>query len=103
MNAIWQALAAAAVSLVSGVVNAAVPALVSWFQQHVMPHAAKYQGLQGTQLRTEARTWVMGLLTEVGNALVAKGLVPTWLQGLLPTLEQLVGQAIEKALDSAGL
>ncbi len=103
MNPILAALAAAASSLLSGILNATVPALLSWFQQHVLPHAAKYQGMQKDQLRAEARTWVMGLLTEVGQALVKANLVPAWLQPLLPTLEGLLDQAIQSALDKAGL
>lgn len=103
MNPIFQALLAAASSLLNGVLGAAVPALVGWFQKHVLPQSGKYQAMPADVLRAETRAWVTGLLADVGNALIKKGVVPVWLQPMLPALQTMLAQAINKALDDAGL
>lgn len=103
MNPILAALQVYLEQFVSGVAAVAADWLVSWFKNHVLPHNQHMQVLSPAELRATARQWVHDMLTEFGNDLIAKNVVPLWLQGFIPTVETLIEQAIDKALDSAGL
>jgi hypothetical protein len=103
MNPILAALQAYLEQVVKGVAEAAADFLVNWFKNHVLPKETHLQALAPTELRAQARQWVHDMLTEFGQALVTKGVVPVWAQGFLPSVENLVEQAIDKALDAAGL
>jgi hypothetical protein len=87
-------------NLASSVVAAVLPVIISWVQKHL---GGSMQALPKEQLRAQTRTWVKDLLSEMGNALVSKGLVPLLLQPLLSPIEGLIEQEIDKALDAAGL
>jgi hypothetical protein len=83
--------------------NVVVPVLLSWFQQHVLPHNTGLQALPKEQLRATARQWVTDMLTEIGTKLVAKGLVPALVQPFVPLAEAALAQALDAALDAAGM
>lgn len=101
MNPILAALQAYLEQMVKGVAEVAADWLVNWFKNHVLPKNQGLQALAPAALRDAGRTWVKEMLLEFGNALVAKGIVPVWAQGMLPSIENLVDQGIEKALDAA--
>ncbi len=103
MNPILAAIQAYLEKMVSGVAQVAADWLVNWFKQHVLPASGRLKAMAPEQLRAEARQWVHDMLAEFGNDLVAKKAIPVWLQGFIPTVETLVAQGIDKALDSAGL
>lgn len=103
MNPVLAAIQAALVQIAQSAVVAVLPVIVSWFQKHVLPKDKLLMSLPLGELRAQARTWVNGLLVEIGQALVSKHVVPVWLTPLLPTLEAFLEQAINKALDDAGL
>lgn len=93
--------------LLGSVVSSVVPILLAWFQK-LVPITAPACGSTHTaeelaKYRAAAHTWIMEALTELGTALVSKGLIPTWLQPELPLVEQMIASAIGSALDAAGL
>jgi len=93
----------AGAQLLQDAFNVVVPILVNWFQQHVLPQNTKLQALSKPELRATARQWVTDLLTEIGTKLVAKGVVPAWAQPFVPLAEAALAQALDQALDAAGL
>lgn len=103
MNPIFEALQAYLKQLFSGVAVAFADFLVKWFKEHVLPKNEGFKSMAPQELRAQARQWVKDMLAEFGQILVTKGVVPIWLQGFLPSVENLVEQAIDKALDAAGL
>jgi len=83
--------------------NIVVPVLVNFFQQHVLPHNAGLKALPKDQLRAQARQWVTDMLTELGTKLQAKGVIPAFVIPFVPLAEAALAQALDAALDAAGL
>ncbi len=102
MNPIFAALLEAAESLLSDAVAVVVPVLIAWFQKHVLPQQS-YQAMAKPQLRDAARAWVAGLLAELGQKLLAKFPFLAFLSPLLPGLESVIADEINKGLDAIGL
>lgn len=94
---------AALQGLATVLVQVAAEWLVSFFKKHVLSQNHGLQAMAPDALRALARQWVKDMLSEFGSALVAKGVIPGWAQGIMLSVESLVAQAIEQALDAAGL
>lgn len=103
MNPILAALEAAAAQLIQSTFGAVATVLVEWFTKHVLPKDQGLQAVPKAELRAAARAWVKDMLAEFGRVLVAKNVVPVFLQPFLPLMEAGLEQAIEAALDAAGL
>lgn len=102
MNPIVAALQAAAAQFIQAALGAIASVLVGLFQKQLQSDT-KLQSVPKDQLRATARAWVKEMLAEFGRALVAKNVIPKFLVPFLPLVEAGVAQAIESALDAAGL
>jgi hypothetical protein len=91
-------------SILGAVLSAILPIVIQYVQK-LLPTTNPATGVAftKTELRATTRQWVVDLLTELGNSLVSKGVIPTWAQPELPLVEQLVATALDSALDAAGL
>lgn len=98
-----QALEQMLLQFLQSALAAVAPVIVSWFQKHVLPNSQNLQGLSKESLRAEARQWVVDCFTELGNALLSKNILPSFSTGFVPLLEAALEQAVDAALDKAGL
>ncbi len=89
--------------LVLAAVSAILPVLVSWFQKHVLPQNAALKDATPEMIRAHARQWVLDAITEFVTALEQKNVIPAWLKLFESPIESALAEAIDSALDAAGL
>lgn len=98
----WQQLLLA---ILGPALSAVIPVLVSWVQKLLpVPKPAPTASVEDkSKYRATVRQWVGDMLVEFGNVLIAKNIVPVWLQPEVALVEQMAANAIDAALDAAGL
>lgn len=89
-------------ALIGTVANAVIPVVVAWIQKLIPANHPKLQGMDKAAVRETHRQWVMDMLTEMANAIVAKKIIPAFILPLLTPVEAIVAKAIDAALDDAG-